>query len=598
MARMIPLHIPPLNPSRAEQRLFRTFETECPADWIVLHSLDLARREHTRFGEADFVALVPGHGIVCVEAKTYLQRTGQGMWKFAPDAPATEKNPFSQANRAKYRVLEWLGEHGMPDLLGASVVVVPGMEVAVRGDPSAKSQIEWAPHQLIDRSRLNAQSLETLLCDALTAERSMMTHKPGALTRSQAETAVRLLRAEVESYESPRARLERQVEEARIYTDEQYRVIDQLGDNPRLLVDGLAGTGKTLLAIESARRAVGQGRRVLLLCFNRLLAEWLATQTAPLGDRCVTSALHEHLQVVAGDTEVPQSDAGGDAASSEVVSAYWNRELPMAALDVLTSDVAPSAMLFDEIIVDEAQDVIGNGTYLDVLDASLAQGLAAGRWRLFGDFGRQAIFGALDEEPRRAFERRLGYEPPLVSLRENCRNTPRVAHLADAVAGDGEGASQVSYREIRRDDDGHDPIIRFYTDEIDQRAQLIEVLEQLHAEGFRGSEIVVLSRRGYTNCAACGIDTQPWKDCLRPFEEADEGMTRFCSIYKFKGLEAPAIVVTDIDPPEEWPEWNVDGDVRSLIYVGATRSISRLALLAHEHWRGVLPLGALDEMGV
>ena len=123
----------------------------------------------------------------------------------------------------------------MPDILGAAVVVVPGMEVAVGGDPSAKDQIEWAPHQLIDRSRLAAHPLRDLLCEALDAERAMLKHEPTVITREQAERVVRLLRSEVESYESPRARLERQAEEVRVYTKEQYRVIDQLSQNPRLL---------------------------------------------------------------------------------------------------------------------------------------------------------------------------------------------------------------------------------------------------------------------------------------------------------------------------------------------------------------------------
>lgn len=43
MARMIPLHIPIATESAAERKLFDEFEHACPADWIVLHSLDIAR---------------------------------------------------------------------------------------------------------------------------------------------------------------------------------------------------------------------------------------------------------------------------------------------------------------------------------------------------------------------------------------------------------------------------------------------------------------------------------------------------------------------------------------------------------------------------
>ncbi len=117
----------------------------------------------------------------------------------------------------------------------------------------------------------------------------------------QAERIVQILRSEVECYVSPRARIDAQLEEVRRFTPQQFRVLDQLADNPRLVIDGLAGTGKTMLAIESARRAVESGRRVLFLCFNRLLAEWLAEQTAPLGEACRTCTIHEFMQGVVGE---------------------------------------------------------------------------------------------------------------------------------------------------------------------------------------------------------------------------------------------------------------------------------------------------------
>ena len=44
MARMIPLHISVTNDSPAERTLFDELERDCPADWIALHSLDLAQR--------------------------------------------------------------------------------------------------------------------------------------------------------------------------------------------------------------------------------------------------------------------------------------------------------------------------------------------------------------------------------------------------------------------------------------------------------------------------------------------------------------------------------------------------------------------------
>lgn len=47
-------------------------------------------------------------------------------------------------------------------------------------------------------------------------------------------------------------------------TKEQYRCLDQLDDNPRCLIQGPAGTGKTLLAIEEVKKSVARGERVAL----------------------------------------------------------------------------------------------------------------------------------------------------------------------------------------------------------------------------------------------------------------------------------------------------------------------------------------------
>ncbi len=54
--------------------------------------------------------------------------------------------------------------------------------------------------------------------------------------------------------------------------------------------------------------------------------------------------------------------------------------------------------------------------------------------------------------------------------------------------------------------------------------------------------------------------------------------TRYCSIHRFKGLEAPAVIVTDVTDLD-------DPDARSLLYVGCTRALHRLVILAHERLR-------------
>ena len=69
------------------------------------------------------------------------------------------------------------------------------------------------------------------------------------------------------------------------FTHEQYRALDRMEENKRILFTGCAGTGKTLLALEKSRRAAFEGKNVLMLCFNRFLAAKLKSdiQNLPTG---------------------------------------------------------------------------------------------------------------------------------------------------------------------------------------------------------------------------------------------------------------------------------------------------------------------------
>ena len=81
MARMIPARIDDAVESSAERRIFDLLQTDPGTNgWIVLHSLGLARRRTGPFGEIDFVVIIPGEGILCLEVKEGVSpaRTGSG----------------------------------------------------------------------------------------------------------------------------------------------------------------------------------------------------------------------------------------------------------------------------------------------------------------------------------------------------------------------------------------------------------------------------------------------------------------------------------------------------------------------------------------
>ena len=572
--------------------------------WTVLHSFDIADHRRRLAGEIDFLCLVPGKGILVVEVKGChtLRRRG-GDWYYGHGAEPDHRGPFRQASEAMHSLRRRLVKLH-PELAGVpfwSAVCFPFIDFS-------ESSPEWSSWQIIDRRALQAQTIARLIEHVLDQARGRLAERKAAWYRperaeptpAQCDALAALLRPDFEFFESPRSRQLRLDEEVRHYTAEQFEALEAIDANPRIVFDGPAGTGKTLLAIEAARRAVSRGRRVLLLCFNRPLGRWLQDETAGLGRGVTARTLHEHLRVLA---DIAPTHA------QRCRQEFWQEELPTLALEALLEREGKRE-IYDEIVLDEAQDVLRR-SYLEVLDLSLRGGLAGGHWRFFGDFTWQRIYDAaalsVDEVLEPSAEARAAGAAPIsamrCALRINCRNTPRVAALAVAC-----GHVVPGYRRVRRPDDDVEPEMLWYEDGDEQLALLRAVLGRLRDDGLMGPRVVVLSPRGNDDCAAAQLTDQPWCDRLTPLvkEPGDDGKEedagdwlaacipsdldavnlhsskiRYSSIYRFKGLESPAVVICDVETLDTPAQ-------RSLLYVGCTRALQRLVILADARLRGQL----------
>ena len=361
---------------------------------------------------------------------------------------------------------------------------------------------------------------------------------------------IKVLRPNFESYESPRMRSKKVEMEVKKYTEEQYRALDFAEGNERLVFEGPAGTGKTLLAIESARRAARLGQRTLFLCYNELLGEWLERELEPLAPHVKFDRIARRMLQVSGLK--PQQE-----------SHFWSITLPRAAVTALKEGSKRQFLDYEQLIVDEAQDFLRNG-YLDFLNYSVSGGLKSGRVMLFGDFERQSVYQAADLTLA-GLKKNWIQDLASFRLRDNCRNTPRVAALAGVLGG-----LNPDYRSILREDDKIDPIIMEYGDDDDQVVKLADVLIDLLNDGYETSDIVVLSMRPYNMCVS-KIMSQDAKSRFSGGERpGKEGMLN-TTIRRFKGLEASVIIVTDIDEV-------ISDEAQKLLYVAVTRTLSKLVL--------------------
>jgi hypothetical protein len=549
--------MPPYCPASAppgERALFEALASHAATnDWIVLHSLCLATHVRQVQGEVDFVVIVPDRGVAVIEVKSHLSvdRLADGRWKLGSQAP-TSRSPFQQASDGMHSIRDYLMKHGL-NLQSIPLVSVVWF-THVRARAGLPSTPEWHDWQLLDQEDLRSDPSRAVLrvlsagTTHLAAHSSLRADDVGPDPQTAGAVAA-ALRPRFEVATVPADMRRDRESQMLTFLDEQYDALDAMAGNRAVLFTGPAGAGKTLLAVEAARREVAQGRTGRLFCFNRLLGLQLADQTAAIaGLQCAT--FHQALLRIAGISAPPNPTPD-----------FWTRELVERALERLLEDDEAG----DFLIIDELQD-LARDDYLDVFELLVRGGLSSGRLLLFGDFERQSLFEVGDG--RHSLRARV---PDLAtnSLGVNCRNRPRIGTVVNTLSHMVPG-----YRRFRRQDDGIDPGFLTYQGDADTTPLLAQAIRDLKADGYQLEEIVVLSPRRSGSIAETTRDS--W---LRQILVAEEGRTprkgrvRFCTIHAFKGLEAPAIILTDLDD-----QWAPSFD--SLLYVGMTRATDRLIALA------------------
>lgn len=574
MATMFPSSVTSAEANGGERFVFSALKDGVGAEhWTVLHSLNLSRHVYQHMGEIDFVVLMPGKGILVLEVKggDYVAFDGN-EWTVGqgPKRYTSKKGPFVQAKDNMFSLRDNYVRAQVPELGGMAFgycVVLPHCASIKHPSP------EWEPWHLVSAEDLAKESLPQLLLKVMDRWRDKMRSGPSTSriyndklpTRQQVSKLVTVLRPQFEVFEPPASRAVRRDAEIKRYTEEQFGALDSMSDNPRTLFAGPAGTGKTLLAMEAANRALGSGKRVWLTCFNRPLAERLKA-LMPAHPNLTINTLQGHMMTVTGltfDTTYDQT--------------FWNHTLPSRACDALLVDTT-GQFVFDEVIVDEAQDLLRE-PFVDFIDLSVKGGLRAGRLRFFGDFDKQAIYGVTKEELEGIRERRLS-DFARCRLYANCRNPKLIAERVMAWVDLDPGYTRI----LRSDESFGPPQLIEYDDAIDQAESLADVLEQLIARGTTPDDIVILSPKAADACH--GRLTDSWRDRLTPLERSEPGKIRYSTIHRFKGLEAPIVILTDLDAKR------LKGE-RNLLYVGMTRTLERLILLVEEGARDALKVQAM-----
>jgi len=554
--------LPPSIPDSAppgEKVVFKKFEfDERFNNWVILHSLHVAEHVKTIAGEIDFVALVPHKGILCAEIKSHGNIScKQGQWFFNGKQ---DKNPFEQVENNSLSLFKYLvskqSEFG--NIPWYHIVVFPRCKFIY-------DSIEWHEWQVIDKDGCKNfyRSISHSLNSAVQhVNKKTKRDKTYDFNEERVKKVLNILRPEFEVSNPIQSQWQNKESNLKKFTQEQFEALDQMRENPRVLFKGSAGTGKTFLAIEAAKRAANANQKVLLTCFNSRLCDWLRVETEGLNDIDVYN-IDKLLTKLNDGTTLEREDEKGDK--------YWELILPNTILE--SELLKENRNSYDLLIIDEAQDLL-KPLWLDVFDDLLKDGLKKGNWLIFGDFSNQSIFN-FNRKKRyfislQQFEKYLETKPAKYVLYKNCRNIQSVGDFYEKHVDLSPGYSEY----LRPNVHGAKGAEMLFCNSISQQVSLTEQISRKLWKSNEDQRIAILSvyddiflSRVIDVMETEGIPTR--NDIFDP----NNKKIFVGTVQSFKGLEADSVILrspNDLENPED----------QNLFYVGCSRARDNLYVLS------------------
>ncbi|MFF7233361.1 NERD domain-containing protein [Streptomyces sioyaensis] len=510
--RIIPSEVSSSTRSRAERSVFAALKAIPDDQSVALHTVHLPRHHKKRLGEIDFIVIMPDL-LLFIEVKGGRVHHQDGKWFYGPVGreKGPKESPWEQANGGMHEF-----EREMSALVGSlRNHGVPSGYLVITPDVNIPRMTQFEPQQYLGRDAYDggrglAQGMERAVRFWLPQNGWARTPVPASLRKRMLEA----VRPDFDLVPNLQSRLTHLDVAFERLTTEQLDRLDELESNPRLIWSGGAGTGKTFLAAEAARRKSVNGT-VLFTCASVTLAAHMA---GILADDAITVLPFDRLDEVRGRT-------------------------------------------FDQLIVDEAQDLMtfeGLGTLEELVEG----GLAEGRWIFMLDQNNQVLAPEAYDPDAWEYLHPLGsvYGP----MKRNCRNTVQIvkqvhfytgADLGTASAGEGE---PVRFTEVR--------------DAQEEATALDAYVNELVQEGVSPRDITLLSASGNWETSSARLSQRASR--IERFADvvgSDRTKHRltWSSVADFKGHENNIVCLIDLEPDQ------LKGRLDA-IYVSWTRARAQL----------------------
>ncbi|PWQ93500.1 nuclease-related domain-containing DEAD/DEAH box helicase [Leucothrix arctica] len=530
MARLIPkVEIEEIG-VKSERDTARFLVDQLPNDCIIYHSYPWLKTDRNdrgnttiKEGETDFVIILPSHGMLVLEVKggeitydehsrTWSRVLGGGRLKGIQD-------PFEQVRRNTHYLKDKImlrgypGAKNLPFTFGYAVVF-PDCEY------SGPTPVGSEPAIIFSASDL--PYLDRRIATALNQWSRL--DRPRPLSSNDISNISKAISPSFNLLPVLFRKLEEQEEKLFRLTKEQQNLLAFLGQKQRACIEGVAGSGKTMLAQAQAEKFADQGMRTLLVCYNKTLAKWINDSIAlEYKDKIVV----KHFHGLCADWV----RKAGMAFSPPTQNAdqFWKDEaadLLMDAIDMVTEK-------FDAVIVDEGQDFYPNWWMpLEMINSKEDKGAMY----VFYDPRQNLYIGEKGALPA------LG-EP--LNLPTNCRNTRLIADKCSDI---------LDVDILTRDDApvGTKPVVLSLELDSDIRRSVERYISEWVKQGkLKTSQVAILSPNRKIRSSLNDLLSVKGIQIIEDIDDWRSGKgVLFSTVKNFKGLESDAVIIVDV-PTEE-----------------------------------------------
>ena len=338
-------------------------------------------------------------------------------------------------------------------------------------------------------------------------------------------------------------------------TEEQFKAMIEIEENSKLYVKGPAGTGKTLIAINFAKRMLENNKTVFFACYTQNLGEYLKSEFSQYENIFtgnIHSLLREIFSLVSGEMPFDNEDK---KKKFEEYTNDMNSWIIDNGTDTFIFQTQNLYRLFEildikinTVLIDECQD----------FSLEAQEGISL--LNLYSDEPKFYMFG--DPNQTQLSEWKPLFTEPTRTLSKNMRNSNEIINKLFALDVENSGISDdlnVDYEVLSG--------FELNNQKIEIQEKLPKILHNLTTEGVELSQIAILGlHTGHAN------DIRHLSALGKKIYELDE--ITVDSALRYKGLEKDVVIAI-------FPDYKVSNTqlLKSQIYTGISRPQKKLVVL-------------------